>query len=156
MRVWTTKLRWIAVAGVAFSTAAWAQSEPWDRLQEGDAVYAGTIDDRKNAIEFICSATGEASLVVKSPQFRVSVPDDYRYTLTFVTDHGRSELVATAKDADLIFAAGDLNARIALERLIDDIGASRSFKVAMSPFGWHAEFSAEGAAAALKGLLDKC
>jgi len=139
-----------------FSTAAFAQSAPWDRLENGGALYAGTIDDRKNAVEFVCPTTGAATLIVKSPQFRVSVPDEHQYTLTFVTARGRTELVATAKDSDLIYEAADLNAKVTLERLIDDIGASQKFSIAMSPFGWHGEFSAEGAAAALKGLLDRC
>ncbi len=100
--------------------------------------------------------TGNAELVVQSPQFRVSMPDDHRYTLTFVTVSGRTDLVATSKDAELHYAAADLNAQITLQRLVQDIGNSKTFTVAVSPFGWKSEFTAEGAADAMKGLLDRC
>ncbi len=86
---------------VLVGTAAYAQSDPWDSLENKGARYAGTKDARQNAVIFVCPVTGAPKLIVRSPQFRVSVPDDHRYTLTFVTDRGRSEVTAVAKDAEL-------------------------------------------------------
>jgi len=105
---------------------------------------------------FVCPVTGAPKLIIRSQQFRVSVPDDHRYTLSFVTDHGRSELTATAKDAELNFEADDLNAHVTFQRLAEDIAASQSFQVYMSPFGWKGKFTAEGAAEALKPMLAGC
>lgn len=146
----------LLLAALLFCGPAYAQSSPWDSLENQGARYAGTRDERQNAVIFVCPVTGPPQLIVRSPQFRVSVPNDQSYTLTFVTDRGRSEIVATAKDAELIYTAGDLNAQITLQRLAEDIAASRSFAVAMSPFGWKGRFSAEGAAAALKPMLGGC
>jgi hypothetical protein len=146
----------LAAAALAFSGSALAQSAPWDRLQQDGAVYAGTMDERKNAVEFVCPVTGAPQLIVISPEFRVSVPNDHRYSLTFVTDRGRSELVATAKDAELIFEAADLNAQVTLQRLMADIAASKTFTVAVSPFGWKGTFTGAGAAQALTGMMQGC
>lgn len=140
---------------VAASTAA-ADSNPWDRAEQDGAIYAGTIDDWKQSVEIYCPVTGNAMLVVQSPQFRVSMVDDHRYTLTFVTASGRTDLVAKSKDAELNYEVADLNARITLQRLMDEIGNSKTFTVAVSPFGWKNEFSSDGAAEAMKGLLDHC
>jgi hypothetical protein len=148
--------RLIPLALLLATTAAYAQSQPWDSLENKGARYAGTRDERQNAVIFVCPVTGAPQLIVQSPQFRVSVPDDHRYTLTFVTDRGRSEVVATAKDAELILDASDLNAQIALQRLMQDIAASKSFTIAMSPFGWKGSFTAEGAAEALQPMLNGC
>jgi len=140
----------------AATSAAWADSNPWDRAEQDGAVYAGTIDEMKQSVEIFCPVTGHAMLVVQSPQFRVSMPDDHKYTVTFVTASGRTDLVAVSKDSELHYEAADLNATITLERLVQDIGASKSFTVAVSRFGWKHEFNAEGAAQALSGLLDRC
>jgi hypothetical protein len=141
-------------------TSALAQSqspsEPWDVLDQKGAHYAGTIDAMKNIVEFVCPVSAPPQLIVISPQFRVSMPDGHRYTLRFVTDKGRTELVATAKDAELIVSADDLNAQITLQRLMDDIAASGSFTVATANFGWQARFTGENAAIALKGVRDAC
>jgi RNase adaptor protein for sRNA GlmZ degradation len=141
---------------LAFGTAAQAQSDPWDGLENKGARYAGTKDDRQNAVIFVCPVTGAPQLIVRSPQFRVSVPDDHRYTLTFATDRGRSELTAVAKDAELTFDASDINAQVLYQRLAEDIAASKSFSISMSPFGWKGQFTAEGAAEALKPMLAGC
>lgn len=146
----------LALALLLLSTAAYAQSDPWDSLENKGARYAGTKDKQQNAVIFVCPVTGAPQLIVRSQQFRVSVPDDHRYTLTFVTEHGRSEVTAVAKDAELIFDASDLNAQVTLQRLMEDIAGSKSFAVAMSPFGWKGQFSAEGAAEALKPMLHGC
>ena len=146
---------WIALL-LLWCTEAHAQSQPWDSLENEGARYAGTRDDRQNAVIFVCPVTGAQQLIVRSPQFRVSVPDDHRYTLTFVTDHGRSEVVATAKDAELIFAAADINAQVQIQRLMQDIAASQSFSIAMSSFGWKGQFTAAGAAEALKDMKNGC
>jgi len=144
------------LAFVVAASAASAGSKPWDRAEQDGAIYAGTIDDWKQSVEIFCPVTGNAQLVVQSPQFRVSMPDDRQYTVTFVTVAGRDEIVATSKDAELHFEAADLNARTTLQRLAEDIGNSKTFTVSVSTFGWKGEFTAEGAADALKGLLDKC
>jgi RNase adaptor protein for sRNA GlmZ degradation len=146
----------LALAFLLFSTAAHAQSDPWDGLENKGARYAGTKDERQNAVIFVCPVTGSPQLIVRSHQFRVSVPDDHRYTLTFVTDRGRSEVTAVAKDAELLFEASDINAQLVLQRLAEDIAASKAFSVNMSPFGWKGQFTAEGAAAALKPMLAGC
>jgi hypothetical protein len=146
----------LALALVLFSTAAHAQSDPWDSLENKGARYAGTKDERQNAVIFVCPVTGAPKLIIRSPQFRVSVPDEHRYTLTFVTDHGRSEVTAVAQDAELNFEASDINAQLMLQRLMEDIAASKSFTVAMSPFGWKGQFTGEGAAEALKPMLHGC
>jgi hypothetical protein len=138
------------------STTASAQSAPWDGLENKGAQYAGTKDERDNAVLFVCPVTGAPQLIVRSHQFRVSVPDDNRYTLTFMTDRGRSQVTAVAKDAELIFTASDINAQLTFERLAEDIAASRSFSISMSPFGWKGQFSAEGAAEALKPMIAGC
>jgi hypothetical protein len=149
--------RWLpALVLIAVASAAAADSKPWDRAEQDGAIYAGTIDDWKQSVEIYCPVTGDAELVVQSPQFRVSMPDDHPYTLTFVTSSGRTDLVATSKDAELHYPAADLNAQITLQRLMQDIGNSKTFTVAVSPFGWKGTFNAEGAADALKGLLDHC
>ena len=144
------------LAGLVFCTSAYAQSDPWDSLVNKGARYAGTRDARQNAIIFVCPVTGAPKLIVQSAQFRVSVPDDHRYTLTFVTDRGRNEVTAVAKDAELTFEASDINAQLAYQRLAEDIAASKAFSVNMSPFGWKGQFTAEGAAAALKPMLAGC
>ncbi|HVZ02214.1 MAG TPA: hypothetical protein VHA35_22095 [Dongiaceae bacterium] len=149
------RLLW-ALAFTAAASAAAADSKPWDRAEQNGAIYAGTIDDWKQSIEIYCPVTGNAMLVVQSPQFRVSMPNDHRYTLTFVTAAGRTDLVAVSKDAELHYEAADLNAKIALQRLVEDIGNSQTITVAVFPFGWKSTFTAEGAADALKGLLDRC
>jgi hypothetical protein len=148
--------RLLIVATLLACTSAYAQSEPWDSLENKGARYAGTRDERANAVIFVCPVTGAPQLIVRSPQFRVSVPDEHRYTLTFVTERGRSELTAVAKDAELHFEATDLNAQITLQRLMEDIGASKSFTISMSPFGWKGQFTGEGAAAALKPMIAGC
>jgi hypothetical protein len=145
-----------ALAVLLFSTAAHAQSDPWDGLENKGARYAGTKDERQDAVIFVCPVTGPPQLIVRSPQFRVSVPDDHRYTLTFVTDRGRNEITAVAKDAELTFEASDINAQLAYQRLAEDIAASKAFSVNMWPFGWKGRFTAEGAAAALKPMLAGC
>ena len=151
-------MRWFlpAFAFVVAASAAWADSKPWDRAEQGGAIYAGTIDDWKQSVEIFCPVTGNAELVVQTPQFRVSMPDDHRYTLTFVTASGRTDLVARSKDAELHYEVADINARTTLQRLMQDISDSKTFTVAVSPFGWKGEFTAEGAADALRGLLDHC
>jgi RNase adaptor protein for sRNA GlmZ degradation len=146
----------LALALVLLGAAAYAQSAPWDSLDNKGAHYAGTRDERQNAVLFVCPVTGAPQLIVRSPQFRVSVPDDHRYTLTFVTDRGRSEVTAVAKDAELIFEASDINAQVMLQRLMEDIAASKTFSVSMSSFGWKGQFTAEGAAAALKPMMAGC
>ncbi len=151
-------MKWMLAAMllVAATAAVWADSKPWDRAEQDGAIYAGTIDDWKQSVEVFCPVTGNAMLVVQSPQFRVSMPDDHKYTLTFVTASGRTDLVAVSKDAELHYEAADLNARLALQRLMDDIGNSKTFTVAIPTFGWKHDFNAEGAADAMKGLLDRC
>ena len=146
----------LLLAGLLLSTAAFAQSDPWDSLVNKGARYAGTRDARQNAVIFVCPVTGAPKLIVQSAQFRVSVPDDHHYTLTFVTDRGRDEVVAIAKDAELHFEASDLNAQVSLQRLMEDIVASKSFTVVMSPFGWKGQFTSEGAATALKDMIGGC
>jgi len=146
----------LGLALLLISTAAYAQSDPWDSLENKGARYAGTKDERQNAVIFVCPVTGAPQLIVRSQQFRVSVPDDHRYTLTFVTEHGRSEMTAVSKDAELILDASDLNAQVTLQRLMEDIAGSKSFTVAMSPFGWKGQFTAEGAAEALKPMMHGC
>jgi hypothetical protein len=136
--------------------SALAQSSPWDRLDQDGALYAGTRDDRGDAVEVFCPVTGNLTLELKSQQFTISVPDGRHYSLIFVTDRGRTELVGQAKDSDVLYEAGDLNAHIQLQQLMDDIAASKSFTVRMEPFGWQGSFTAEGAADAMKGLLDRC
>ena len=149
--------RWLpALALITVASTASADSKPWDRAEQDGAIYAGTIDDWKQSVEIFCPVTGNAQLIVQSPQFRVSMPDDHAYTVTFVTASGRDEIVATSKDAELHFEATDLNARTTLQRLIQDIGDSKTFTVVVSNFGWKNEFTAEGATDALKGLLDRC
>jgi hypothetical protein len=145
-----------ALALIATASAAWADSKPWDRAEQNGAIYAGTIDDWKQSVEIYCPVTGNAMLIVQSPQFRVSMPNDHRYTLTFVTASGRTDLVARSKDAELRYEAADLNAKITLQRLMQDIGDSTTFTVAVSPFGWKNTFTAAGAADAMKGLMDRC
>jgi hypothetical protein len=145
-----------ALAALLYCTSAYAQAAPWDSLEHKGARYAGIKDERMNAVLFVCPVTGAPQMIVRSEQFRVSVPDGARYTLTFATDRGRSEVVATAKDAELVYTAGDLNAQINLQRLAEDIAASKQFTVAMSPFGWKGQFTAEGAAAALKPMMNGC
>jgi hypothetical protein len=137
-------------------SAAWADSKPWDRAEQDGAIYAGTIDDLKQSVEIYCPATGNAMLLVQSPEFRVSMPNEHRYTLTFLTASGRTSLGAISKDAEVQYEATDLNAKFTLQRLVQDIGNSKTFTVAISPFGWKSDFTAEGAADALKGLLDRC
>jgi RNase adaptor protein for sRNA GlmZ degradation len=61
-----------------------------------------------------------------------------------------------SKDAELILDASDLNAQLTLQRLMEDIAASKSFAVAMSPFGWKGQFTGEGAAEALKPMMHGC
>jgi hypothetical protein len=139
-----------------FNTGTYAQSDPWDGLENKGAHYAGTKDARDNAVIFVCPVTGAPQLIVRSHQFRVSVPDDHRYTLTFATDRGRNEVTAVAKDGELTFEAKDINAQVAFQRLAEDIAASKAFSISMSPFGWKAQFTAEGAAAALKPMLAGC
>jgi RNase adaptor protein for sRNA GlmZ degradation len=146
----------LTLALVLIGSAAYAQSDPWDSLENKGARYAGTKDGMQNAVIFVCPVTGAPQLIVRSPQFRVSVPDDHRYTLTFVTDRGRSEVTAVAKDAELHLDATDLNAQVTLQRLAEDMAASKSFSVAMSPFGWKGQFTAEGAAEALKPMIAGC
>ena len=146
----------LAFAAFLCCTSAYAQSSPWDSLENKGARYAGTKDEMQNAVIFVCPVTGAQQMILRSPQFRVSVPNDRTYTLTFVTDRGRSEVVAKAKDAELIYEAGDLNAQITLQRLMEDIAASKSFAVAMSSFGWKGKFTAEGAAEALKPMMGGC
>lgn len=148
--------RLLFIAGLVVCTSAYAQSQPWDSLENKGARYAGTRDDRKNAVIFVCPVTGAPKLTIQSPQFRVSVPDDHRYTLTFVTDRGRDEVTAVAKDAELNFEADDLNAQVQFQQLAEDIAASKSFTVSMSPFGWKGAFTAEGAAEALKPMISGC
>jgi hypothetical protein len=65
-------------------------------------------------------------------------------------------VTAVAKDAELIFEASDINAQGTLQRLMEDIAASKAFSVAMSPFGWKGQFTAEGAAEALKPMMAGC
>jgi len=139
-------------------TSAYADSQPqpWDSLENKGARYAGVRDERKNAVVFVCPVTGAPKVTIQSPQFRVSVPDDHRYTLTFVTDRGRSEVTAVAQDAELNFEASDLNAQVQFQQLAADIAASKSFTVSMSPFGWKGQFTAEGAAEALKPMIGGC
>jgi len=144
------------VAMLAFAPAAFAQSEPWQRLEKNGAIYAGTIDQYAQSIEIYCPATGDATLEIRSPRFRVSVPDGHAYSLTFITDQGRFEIMAIAKETSLNYVASDLNARVTLENLVAAIAASKQISVAMSPFGWQKTFTGEGAAEALKGLLDHC
>lgn len=146
----------LALAFLPISVTAYAQSAPWDSLDNKGALYAGTRDDKGNSVLFVCPVTGAAKLIVKSEQFRVSVPNEHRYTLTFGTDRGRSQVTAVAQDSELHFEASDLNAKVNLERLMEDISASKSFTIAMSPFGWKGAFTAEGAAAALKPLIAGC
>jgi RNase adaptor protein for sRNA GlmZ degradation len=146
----------LALALLLVATAAYAQSDPWDGLENKGARYAGTKDARDNAVIFVCPVTGAPQLIVRSHQFRVSVPDDHRYTLTFATDRGRSEVTAVAKDGELSFDASDINAQVTYQRLAEDIAASKAFSINMSPFGWKAQFTAEGAAAALKPMLAGC
>jgi RNase adaptor protein for sRNA GlmZ degradation len=146
----------LTLALLLLASAAHAQSEPWSGLENKGARYAGTKDARDNAVIFVCPVTGSPQLIIRSHQFRVSVPDDHRYTLTFATERGRSEITAVAKDAELTFTATDLNAQITYQRLAEDIAASKSFTVSMSPFGWKGQFSAEGAATALKPMLAGC
>jgi hypothetical protein len=146
----------LGLACILLGTVAYAQSDPWDSLENEGARYAGTKDERQNAVIFVCPVTGAPQLIVRSPQFRVSVPDDHRYTLAFVTEHGRNEVTAVAKDAELIFEASDLNAQVTLQRLMEDIVASKGFTVSMSPFGWKGQFTSEGAAAALKPMMAGC
>jgi hypothetical protein len=146
----------LALAFLLLGTAAYAQSDPWDSLENKGARYAGTKDARENAVIFVCPVTGAPKLIVRSHQFRVSVPDDHRYTLTFVTDRGRSEVTAVAQDAELTYEAADINAQVMLQRLAEDIAASKSFSVSMSPFGWKGQFTAEGAAAALAPMIGGC
>jgi hypothetical protein len=146
----------LPLAFLLASTAAYAQSDPWDGLENKGARYAGTKDARENAVIFVCPVTGAPQLILRSRQFRVSVPDDHRYTLTFSTDRGRSEVTAVAKDAELTFTAADINAQLAYQRLAEDIAASKAFSVSMSPFGWKARFTAEGAASALQPMLAGC
>jgi hypothetical protein len=138
------------------ASAAYADSKPWDRAEQDGAIYAGTIDDWKQSVEVYCPVTGNAALVVQSPQFRVSMPNDHRYSVTFITASGRTDLVAVSKDAELHYEVTDLNAKITLQRLMDDIANSQSFSVSVSTFGWKSVFNAQGAAAAMKGLLDRC
>ena len=144
------------IALLLVCTSAYAQSEPWDSLENKGARYAGTRNERQDAIIFVCPVTGAPQLIVRSQQFRVSVPDEHRYTLTFVTDRGRSEVTAVAQDAELILDGTDLNAQITLQRLMEEIGASKSFTVSMSPFGWKGQFTGEGAAEALKPMIKGC
>jgi hypothetical protein len=146
----------LALACLLFNTAAHAQSDPWNGLENKGARYAGTKDARDNAVIFVCPVTGVPQLIVRSHQFRVSVPDDHRYTLTFLTDRGRSEVTAVAKDGELLFDAADINAQVVYERLAEDIAASKAFSINMSPFGWKGQFTAEGAAEALKPMLAGC
>jgi hypothetical protein len=144
------------LASPFFNMGANAQSDPWDGLENKGARYAGTKDTRENAVIFVCPVTGAPQLIVRSHQFRVSVPDDHRYTLTFATDRGRSEVTAIAKDAELTFTASDINAQLTYQRLAEDIAASKAFSINMSPFGWKAQFTAQGAAEALKPMLAGC
>jgi hypothetical protein len=145
-----------ALALLAIASAASADSKPWDRAEQDGAIYAGTIDDWKQSVEIYCPVTGNAMLVVQSPQFRVSMPDGRKYTVTFVTAAGRDEIVAVSKDAELNYEAADLNARTTLQRVMQDIGSSKTFTVVVQTFGWKNEFTAEGAADAMKGLMDRC
>ena len=149
------RYRWL-IAALLWPASAVAQSKPWDSLEQDGARYAGTIDAMQNAVEFVCPVTGAPKLIVQSPQFRVSVPDDSRYTLTFVTESGREEITAVALDAELTFEAADLNGQIMFQRLAEHIAASQSFTVAMSPFGWKGRFTGEGAAEALKPMIQGC
>src|SRR3954465_8564860 len=111
----------LAVALSLLSTTAHAQSDPWDSLENKGARYAGTKDDRQNAVIFVCPVTGAPKLIVRKTQFRVSVPDEHRYTLTFVTEHGRSEVTAVSKDAELTLEASDISAQEVVQRSLEDI-----------------------------------
>jgi|AraplaMF_Col_mMF_1032025.scaffolds.fasta_scaffold00066_81 hypothetical protein len=146
----------LLLISIFFNRGAYAQSDPWDGLENKGARYAGTKDARDNAVIFVCPVTGAPQLIVRSHQFRVSVPDDHRYTLTFATDRGRNEVTAVAKDGELTFEANDINAQLTYQRLAEDIAASKAFSINMSPFGWKGQFTAEGAAAALKPMLAGC
>jgi hypothetical protein len=148
--------RLMVIAGLVFCTAAQAQSNAWDSLENKGARYAGTRNDRQDAVIFVCPVTGAPQMIVRSPQFRVSVPDEHRYTLTFVTDHGRNEVTAVSQDAELVLDGTDLNAQFTLQRLMEEIATSQRFTVSMSPFGWKGEFTGEGAAAALKPMIGGC
>ena len=150
-------MKWTFALGFLLcSSAALAQSDPWNSLENKGARYAGTKDERQNAVIFVCPVTGAPQVILRSHQFRVSVPDDHRYTLTFATDRGRNEITAVAKDAELTFEAQDINAQVTFQRLAEDIAASQAFSVSMSPFGWKGQFTAQGAAEALKPMLAGC
>ena len=86
----------LALALILLSTAAHAQSDPWDSLENKGARYAGTKDGMQNAVIFVCPVTGVPKMIVRSPQFRVSVPDDHRYTLTACAHRAASHSPAHA------------------------------------------------------------
>jgi len=147
----------LAVIALSASTGmALAQSEPWARLENKGASYAGTINDLQQSISFICTADGRATMIVHSPSFRVSVPNDYRYSLVVATDRERLELVVKSKNADMIYEAADLNARVNLDRLVDDIRSSSKLTIAISKLGLQVDFTTEDAAKALDGIYAHC
>jgi hypothetical protein len=147
----------VAAAISAFAGQALAQSEPWERLENKGASYAGTINEMQQSISFICSADGRASIVVHSPTFRVSVPNDHLYSLVIVTDRERLDLTVKSKDADMIYdASADLNARVTLDRLVDDLRNTRKIAIAIAKLGLQVDFTAEGAAKALDGIYAHC
>jgi hypothetical protein len=53
-------------------------------------------------------------------------------------------------------ASADLNARVTLDRLVDDIRNSQKISVAIVQLGLKVDFTAEGAAQALDGIYGHC
>jgi hypothetical protein len=145
-----------AAALSAFAGQALAQSAPWARLENKGASYAGTINDLKQSISFICTADGRATLIVHSPTFRVSVPNDHRYSLVFVTDRERLELMVKSKDSDMVYEAKDLNARVTLDRLVEDVRSSGKITIAIARLGLQVDFTGDGADQALDGIYAHC
>jgi hypothetical protein len=85
------------------------------------------------------------------------VPNGHLYSLVIVTDRERLELGVKSKDADMIYdASADLNARVTLDRLVDDIRNSQKISVAIVQLGLKVDFTAEGAAQALDGIYGHC
>jgi hypothetical protein len=56
----------------------------------------------------------------------------------------------------MIYEASDLNARVTLDRLVDDIRNSRKISIAIAKLSLQVDFTAEGAAKALDGIYAHC
>lgn len=145
-----------ALGTLATIGSAAAQSTAWERNFDQNTDFSGTMTPTNDSFAVFCPADGHASFVLKAPVFRTTVADKHSYSVVFAIDGQRHELVMTAHDEDLIYEAGDLNARNEIERFVEALSQGKSFTAAARKLGWRAEFSLEGASTALQGILNGC